>query len=308
MCKIVTLCFDWLHSNDVQTEQDLINEPIQTPRADFPIGYGPNNPPWGTLAGIGVWIGSVLCILIVPAIFLLPYLALHKPRILDNEQLVEFAKTDATAVLLQIVAILPAHLLTILLVWLVVTKVRKYNFREMLGWKTGGWRMWAAFAGLLAVFLGISIGVSQISPEQDNDLLKILRSSREAVYVIAFIATFTAPFVEEVVYRGVVYSAFQRAWGIPAAFIFTTCLFAVVHVPQYWPKDPTQIGGFATIFLITVLSLMLTAVRVKTNNLLPCIIFHTIFNGLQSISLLTDPLSQKANVPDPTALIFHLFK
>jgi membrane protease YdiL (CAAX protease family) len=285
----------------VELEQNLIDEPVTNLIPGPPMGFGPNNPPWGTLAAVGVWVGSVLCILIVPAIFLLPYLALHKPRILDNEQLVEFAKTDATAVLLQIVAILPAHLLTVLLAWLVVTKVRKYNFREMLGWKTGGWRMWAAFAGLLAVFLGISIGVSQISPEQDNDLLKILRSSREAVYIVAFIATFTAPFVEEVVYRGVVYSAFQRAWGVPAAFIFTTCLFAVVHVPQYWPS-------YSTIFLLTLLSLMLTAVRVKTNNLLPCIIFHTIFNGLQSISLIAEPLSDKATAPDPTGLIFHLFK
>lgn len=308
MSEIVTLCFDWLHSNDVQAEQDLINDPFQTPRPDSPIGFGPNNPPWGTLAGIGVWIASVLCILIVPTIFLLPYLALHKPRILDSDQLVEFAKTDATAVLLQIVAILPAHLLTVLLAWLVITKVRKYNFREMVGWKTGGWRMWAAFAGLLAVFLTISVGVSQITPEQDNDLLKILRSSREAVYIVALIATFTAPFVEEVVYRGVLYSAFQRAWGVPAAFILTTFLFAVVHVPQYWPKDASQIGGFATIFLLTILSLMLTAIRVKTNNLLPCIIFHTIFNGLQSISLIADPLSDKAAAPDPTALIFHLLK
>ena len=264
------------------------------------VGAGPNNPPWGALEGVGVWLGSVLLILLVPAAFLLPYLAMHKPRITDPDQLVEFAKTDAMSVLLQIGAILPAHLLTVLLAWLVVTRVRKYNFREMLGWRSGGFRWWHYVVVLIGFGL-VAVAVSQVSAEQDNDLLKILRSSREAVYLVAFIATFTAPFVEEVVYRGVLYSAFQRAWGVPAAFLFTTFLFAVVHVPQYWPS-------YSTIFLLTLLSLILTTIRVKTNNLLPCVIFHTIFNGLQSISLIAEPLTPKTEVPDPTALIFHLFR
>lgn len=266
----------------------------------MPTGVGPNNPPWGALEGVGVWIASVLCILIIPAVFLLPYLALHKPRILDNEQLVEFAKTDPTAVILQIVAVLPAHLLTVLIAWLVVTRVRKYNFREMVGWSSGGFRWWH-YIVILIGFGAIAAAASSVYPEQDNDLLKILRSSREAVYIIAFIATFTAPFVEEVVYRGVLYSAFQRAIGVPGAFLLTTFLFAVVHVPQYWPS-------YSTIFLLTLLSLILTTIRVRTNNLLPCIIFHTIFNGLQSISLIAEPLTNKTAVPDPTGLIFHIFK
>ena len=246
-----------------------------------------------------MWIASVLLILFVPAIFLLPYLAVHaKGSFLKNEQLIEFAKTDPTAVLLQIAAILPAHLLTILLAWLIVTKVRKYNFREMLGWRSGGFKWWH-YAVVLVGFGLIAAGVAQVYPEQDNDLLKILRSSREAVYIVAFVATFTAPFVEEVVYRGVLYSAFQRAMGVPAAFLLTTFLFAVVHVPQYWPS-------FSTIFLLTVLSLILTTIRVKTNNLLPCIIFHTIFNGLQSVSLLAEPLTKTAGTPDPTGAILKL--
>jgi len=246
-----------------------------------------------------MWISSVLLILFVPAIFLLPYLAVRaKGSFMDNEQLIEFAKTDPTSVLLQIGAILPAHLLTVLLAWLIVTKMRKYNFREMLGWSSGGFRWWH-YAVVLVGFGIVAAGISQVYPEQDNDLLKILRSSREAVYIVAFVATFTAPFVEEVVYRGVLYSAFQRAMGVPAAFLLTTFLFAVVHVPQYWPS-------FSTIFLLTVLSLILTTIRVKTNNLLPCIIFHTLFNGLQSIALIAEPLTRSAEVPNPTGVILKL--
>ena len=131
--------------------------------------------------------------------------------------------------------------------------------------------------------------------------MRILRSSRSAVYIVAFVATFTAPFVEEVVYRGVLYSAFQRTMGVPTAFLLVTFLFAVVHVPQYYPS-------YSTIFLLGLLSLILTSIRVKTGNLLPCIILHTVFNGLQSILLIIEPLTKSADVPEPAAMILHLIK
>src|SRR6476659_1238119 len=145
----------------------------------------------------------------------------------------------------------------------------------MRGWSSGGFRWWH-YAVVLVGFGIVAAGISQVYPEQDNDLLKILRSSREAVYIVAFVATFTAPFVEEVIYRGVLYSAFQRALGVPTAFALVTVLFAMVHVPQYWPS-------YSTIFLLTLLSLGLTFIRVRSGNLLPCIIMHTVFNGAQSL-------------------------
>ena len=51
-------------------------------------------------------------ILFVPAIFLLPYLAMQPELLRDAAAAGEFAKTDPKSIFLQIVAILPAHLLT----------------------------------------------------------------------------------------------------------------------------------------------------------------------------------------------------
>ncbi|MEO7660726.1 MAG: CPBP family intramembrane glutamic endopeptidase, partial [Pyrinomonadaceae bacterium] len=133
------------------------------------------------------------------------------------------------------------------------------------------------------------------------DLIRILRSSRAALYVVAFVATFTAPIVEEVVYRGVLYSAFMRKFGVTIAFMVVTILFALVHIPQYYPS-------FSTILLLTLLSVILTAVRVKTNNLLPCIILHTLFNGLQSILLIAEPYFKSPEVLDPAIGLFQLIK
>jgi membrane protease YdiL (CAAX protease family) len=276
----------------VQTPEQIeyyatLHTPEDRPEPD--AGPTPNNPPWNAGVAIAVWFVSVLFILVIPAVFLLPYLAIQDPPITDNAQMVDFAKSDPTAVFLQIIAIIPAHILTILMAWLVVTWGRQYPFLKTLGWRTGGMRWWH-YVVILGGFLVIAAIVGNFFPEQENELLRILSSSRAAVFVVAFLATFTAPFVEEVIYRGVVYSAFQRTFGIPAAFLFVTLLFALVHVPQYYPS-------VSTILLLTLLSVILTSIRVKTGNLLPCVILHTLFNGLQSVFLLLEPLLKDAETP-----------
>jgi len=213
--------------------------------------------------------------------------------------MVEFAKNDPTAIFLQIIAVIPAHILTILLAWLVVTSGRKYRFREMLGWRRGGFKWWH-YGAVLAGFLLVAQVVSYYFPEQENDLIRMLHSSRFAVYLVALVATFTAPLVEEVVYRGMLYSAFQRTLGVPAAFVVATLLFSIVHVPQYYPS-------YSTIFLLCLLSVVLTSIRVWSGNLLPCIILHTLFNGLQSIILILEPYLKSGEGQGETAF-FHFLK
>ncbi|HEX6279674.1 MAG TPA: CPBP family intramembrane glutamic endopeptidase [Pyrinomonadaceae bacterium] len=221
---------------------------------------------------------------------MLPYIAISLGgRAIDQAQIGEIATKDPTAILIQMLAILPVHLITLLIGWLVVTNFRRFPFRETLGWKSGGMSWWHHVL-VLAGFLGVMVVVGSIMPEQENDLLRIIRSSKWALYTVAFFAVFTAPLVEEVVYRGILYSAFQRSIGTFGAIAMVTFLFAIVHVPQYYPS-------VSTILLLTLLSLILTLVRVFTGNLLPCIILHTIFNGFQSALLIAEP---HLNVPPPT--------
>lgn len=275
------------------------NEQSEIRFADFPTN--PNNPPWNGWIALLVWLASVFLILLVPSIFLLPYLAANRGQFSSPDQIAQFAVTDNTAILLQIIAIIPAHILTLLLAWFVVTNFRKFSFRQTLGWKSGGMKWWH-YILVLGSFLGFAAIVGYFLPEQENDMLRILRSSRTAVFIVAFLATFTAPLVEEVIYRGILYSAFQRAFGMTLAVVIVTILFSAVHVPQYYPST-------STIILLTLLSLILTLVRVTTGNLLPCIILHTIFNGVQSIVLILEPYSPPISpaIPEP-ALILHFLK
>jgi membrane protease YdiL (CAAX protease family) len=257
----------------------------------------PNSPHWGIWIALGVWLASVLAIVIFPGLFLLPYAASLNGHFASQDELLEFLKNDPKSLFLQVIAVIPAHIVTLIAAWFVVTRARRFSFRRMLGWEMGGFKWWH-FAVILGGFFGIA-GITQtLVPETENEFLRILKSSRDAVIAIAFLATFTAPLVEEVVYRGLLYSAFQSRFGVNTAVLTVTALFAAVHVPQYYPS-------FSTIFLLILLSLTLTMVRVISNNLLPCIILHMLFNGIQSVVLILEPyLPKTSDATTETAAFF----
>lgn len=261
----------------------LYAELAKLPPEEEPVS--PNNPPWNSGVAIGVWILSVVAIVLFPAIFIIPYMLMNRGMTAEAFQ------TDNTAIILNLAAVLPAHLFTLLVAWLVATRNRKYSLSQTLGFKSGGFRWWH-YPLVLIALAGIAVIVNLLIPQGDNELLKILRSSYTATILVAVFATFTAPLVEEVVYRGILYSALQRTFLPYAAIWMVTLFFALIHVPQYW-------GSPGTILMICLLSLVLTLVRWKTDNLLPCIILHTFINGLQAVLLVAEPYLPK---PEPTGI------
>ncbi len=258
----------------------------------------PNNPPWNSWVAFGMWAVSVLEIFIVPMLFLIPYIIFIA---FEGNNSLENIQNDSTVIVISILGTIPAHILTLVLAWFIVTKNNKFLFQQTLGWSHNNFR-WFYHILIIAGFFAIALVVNYLIPEQDNELLRILRSSRTAVFVVAFLATFTAPIVEEVVYRGILYSAIQRSIGVTGAVAIVTALFALVHIPQYW-------GSPGTIFLICLLSLVLTLVRVRTGSLLPCIVLHTIFNGIQSLLLILQPYLPEniGGTPEQSAAIIRFF-
>lgn len=265
------------------------NEPLKNELENLPANEtepSPNNPPWNSGVAFLVWLASVALIVILPTIAIGIYVAANKLNFTDREQLLELLKTDINASILQIVAIIPAHLLTLALAWAVATRMNKYSFRQTLGWKFNNFKVWHIIAIIVVIF-ALAGGLTTYFGEQDNEFLRILRSSRTVVILVAILATFTAPVVEEVIYRGILYSALQRTVGVWLAVFLVTLLFAIVHVPQYLPD-------YVAISMICLLSFVLTMVRVWTNNLLPCIALHFVFNAIQSVLLILEPYFPKS--------------
>ncbi len=259
----------------------------------------PDNPPWNWVTASGVWLASIL-FLVLPSIFVVFYAVAKKVDIGNAEALKDFVLNDPTAVLIQILLVIPAHILTLALAWMVVTRFNKFSFFETIGWKWGGFKAWHIVV-IIAVFYLLAASLTAIFGEQDNELMRILRSSRLTLYAGAFLATFTAPIVEEVVYRGIIYSAFYKAFGVITAAIVAASLFAGVHFLEYS-------GDFTAIIMICLLSVVLTFIRIRTKNLLPCIVFHTVFNGLQSVLLILQPLLNFGSSNEQHAALIHFWK
>ncbi|MGB8508952.1 MAG: type II CAAX endopeptidase family protein [Pyrinomonadaceae bacterium] len=248
-----------------------------------PPTVDPDNPPWSILGAIAIWLFSVVLIVIIPLVFLLPYIWQQHVRL---ETLGEFAMTDKTAIFLQIVSIIPAHLLTLGAAWALVTRFGKYPFFATLGWQWDrGFTFWRCV--VLAVgLLVLGSVIIYFFGGAETQLDKIINSSRLTAFTTALLATATAPLVEEIVYRGVLYSALRRLIGATGAVAIVLSLFALIHVPQYWPN-------FGVIVTIGILSLVLTTVRAYTGRLLPCFIIHLVFNGIQSSYIVLEPFFKR---------------
>ena len=265
----------------------------------------PNNPRWGVPGALLIWFVSILLQVFVPVLFLIPLIFQRglNPSAPDFGKLVmDLAVSDKTAIFLQILSILPAHLLTLALLWAFVTRFGKRPFLASFGW---GWSARYGFwEGVALAGLGVGLFIvggtlaKLLGADQPTQLEQIINSSTGARYAIAALAVFTAPFVEEFVYRGVVYSALQRVIGVNGAVFFVLGLFTLIHVPQYWPN-------IGVISAVALLSVVLTIVRAYSGKLLPCVVIHMSFNAVQAVILIVEPYVQRllptTPPPVPTA-------
>jgi membrane protease YdiL (CAAX protease family) len=130
--------------------------------------------------------------------------------------------------------------------------------------------------------LGIQI-LSQVLirflPERESPFDQLLKSSQQVRIAVAILAVCTAPIVEEVVYRGVLFSALRKRIGVILTVIIVTATFAGVHVFQ-------NRGAWVSISGLAFLSLVLTTVRARTKSVLPCVFIHTLNNAFASLVIL----------------------
>lgn len=261
--------------------RDLISESQPVAEPD------PDEPAWGPFTGISVWLVSVAAIIVIPVIAVALWLVIQTVR---GAPLPNFTARDEVEqwvmspniLLLQIISTIVAHALTLAICWAVVTKMGSRPFRASLGWSWGGHRVWywVVFSG--CTLLGIQI-LSQVLirflPERESPFDQLLKSSQQVRIAVAILAVFTAPIVEEVVYRGVLFSALRKRIGVIATVIIVTATFAGVHVFQ-------NRGAWVSISGLAFLSLALTTVRARTKSVLPCVFIHTLNNAFASIVIL----------------------
>ncbi|HET6978447.1 MAG TPA: type II CAAX endopeptidase family protein [Pyrinomonadaceae bacterium] len=236
--------------------------------------------PWIDVAiAVGTWILSVILLLFVPVIVAIPYMVYKIVK--SGMPSPEAMATDKWLIFWSVVGIIPTHILTLVLVWLVM----KYAFRARPFWKSIGFewpekvshRMTVLQSVVAAIGLyALAFGITALYGDRKTDLDLLIESSMYTRVATAFVAVATAPLIEELVYRGVLYKALEKAAGVAVAISLVSLLFAGVHVYQYR-------NNLAVIAVITLLSITLTVSRAVSGKVLPAFIIHFVFNGIQSV-------------------------
>jgi membrane protease YdiL (CAAX protease family) len=223
----------------------------------------------------------------VPLMVAIPYVIYEWAKFAPRP---ESVLTDTTFLFLSILGVLPAHLLTIALVWLFATDGGKKSLRDALDfrWPRSSSPLVATLLCVLLalVLLAIGLAITKLWGGSKTQLDLLVESSVAARVAVALVAVLTAPLAEELIYRGVVYSALERAANRAIAVVVVSLLFAGVHVLQYQEN-------LGVIIAITLLSFTLTLSRAYTGSLIPPFIIHLVFNGIQAIIIILSPYIEK---------------
>lgn len=285
-------------------EPPVLQDPPLTP-----IPASRVNPWWDVFVAFMAWLGSIGLLLFVPLIAVIPYFVYLMVK--GRAPTADAFAQNKTFLFLSVVSVIPAHLLTLLGAWLIVTRRGKRKFWQTLkvSWPES-WAAWQGIAvcfGIAVVLLSLGALVTKFLGGGKTDLDQLIESSFAARIATAILAVATAPLVEEIIYRGMLYPALQRLLGMSWAVVVVTVMFASVHVPQY-------LNNIGVILVITALSVVLTLIRAKTDRLLPSIVIHLIFNGIQSLIILAEPFIEKPEKVEtaPTFILLsrvirHLF-
>lgn len=116
------------------------------------------------------------------------------------------------------------------------------------------------------------IGVKQ-TPQPIAELF-IASQSYALVWLILLFAVIVAPLFEEVLFRGFAYPALKQRWGVAAATVITSVVFALIHfhVPSMGPLFALSVGIGLSYEM--------------TGSLLTPITIHILFNATNTAMLL----------------------
>jgi membrane protease YdiL (CAAX protease family) len=128
-----------------------------------------------------------------------------------------------------------------------------------------------ALLALLVNFL------NAIFPPVETPAFERLFSSQAAALLVIAASLLMAPLVEELIFRGYIYTVLERLWGVVPAVLLSGVLFGSIHFPQLWP-------GYFQMFLLCVVGVVFSLARARTGTTLASVALHFGYNA--AISLL----------------------
>lgn len=136
-----------------------------------------------------------------------------------------------------------------------------------------------ASGGLLAFLVQLS---SVYIPPPEPLPFDRLFSSRAAAWLIIAAAVLVAPFIEELIFRGYIYTLLERLWGTTPAVLASGLLFGAIHFPQLYP-------GYFQMLLLCVVGLVFSLARARTGTLVASVLLHFGYNATIAVIFLISP-------------------
>jgi membrane protease YdiL (CAAX protease family) len=135
-------------------------------------------------------------------------------------------------------------------------------------------------AGLATLYAMVAMFV--IPPESGSrgPLAEMASSSDFGFAVVLFMALALAPFIEEFLFRGVMFHGLRQGVGPWWAAVIVTVLFVVLHVfeaAHYWPA----------LLFVTCLGVFAVVVRIRFASLAPAVVAHFSYNAVMAVAAST---------------------
>ena len=181
-------------------------------------------------------------------------------------------------------------------IYLFVHFYYKASFLSALKWKNLSTHNVVRF---LLAGTALSLVVTMIPPflpEKKSFPLEKMFNSPASAYAIAVFAVFIAPFMEELLFRGLLFAFFEKHGGIVFAVVSTALLFAGLHIPEYW-------GAWDHVIMILIVGLTFSIVRGATGSVTPSYVLHLAYNG--TLMLLLFVQTQHFSKMPAGFLLFH---
>ncbi len=169
-----------------------------------------------------------------------------------------------------------------LMVWLIyqMTYRAPYpGFLNSVGLRRGNQSIFRVF--VVPVFVGIGLAAFSAflmlhrSEIPETPLSEALNSAKSPSTLISFLglALLAAPFLEEIIFRGYFFAVLKRLKGTQTALWTVSLTFALFHFAQYW-------GDIVAIFIVTLLGVALTWIRIWSGSAISSVITHYTYNIL----------------------------
>jgi CAAX protease family protein len=155
------------------------------------------------------------------------------------------------------------------MVWVVRSRGRAFWATIRWNWPQATWFGWMAMGVGLAVVVQSASALLPIPKSLPIDLY--FRDTVDAYMMAAFGLTF-APLMEELFFRGFLYPAVARRWGVVGGVVVTSALFAFIHASQL-------AHAWAPLLLLFFVGVVLTVIRANKGSVATTFLIHVGYNA-----------------------------